>query len=186
MKGMLNKPEMLKAIAEGRKTVTRRLTGLEEINQEPNNWRFMFISQGLKGISYLFDSAEKRCYIKPRYRVGEVAYCKEAWAPCIGGTPGPLNPTLYRADDLDFYDKLQWCSPLFMPAWAARTFIQITEVSVERVQAKTRDDVEAEGCSNAINNPLFYPKVWDSINPKYPFSSNPFVWRYAFELVPKQ
>ncbi len=38
MKGILFKPEMIQAIIEGRKTVTRRLDGLKEINKGPDTW----------------------------------------------------------------------------------------------------------------------------------------------------
>jgi hypothetical protein len=78
----------------------------------------------------------------------------------------------------------KWRSPLFMPKWAARIWLEITSLRVERLQEISHDDVIAEGCSNAVNNPLFFPTLWDSINgKKYPWGSNPWVWVIGFEVI---
>ena len=99
-------------------------------------------------------------------------------------------------------------SPLFMPAWAARTFLKITDVRAERLQEITEDDALAEGieisswecCITPFKNyskrkedqhpnngfssaPSSYKSLWDSINKDYQWESNPWVFRYEFEKV---
>ncbi len=89
-------------------------------------------------------------------------------------------------------------SPLFMPKWAARDFIQITDVRHERLQKITSYDLVAEGCPIDVNRKeedkevydnelalMWYKNLWDSINPKYPWEDNPWVWRYEFKKVEK-
>ena len=92
-------------------------------------------------------------------------------------------------------------SPLFMPARAARYFIKITDIRAERLQEITEEDAYAEGCPTDIKEimdslpisiihrgvfnkptPLFwYENLWDSINPKYPWESKPWVFVYSFK-----
>ena len=147
MKGILFKPDMIKAIAEGRKTQTRRLDGLKEINKEPNAWtyhpgcsfpklgRFTFWFDNQK--PYHGETGVTVC--KPRYRIGEVVYIKEAWATYI--QDDSLKPSQipehyriwYKTDDSGELSKYRgkWRSPLFMPEWAARYFIKLLDVRPE-------------------------------------------------------
>jgi hypothetical protein len=89
---------------------------------------------------------------------------------------------------------------MFMPREAARDFVKIKDVRPERLQEITEEDclkegiIFAGGCywtsddGIAFNTPQeAYAYLWDTINPKYPFSSLPWVWRYEFEkcLSPK-
>ena len=91
-------------------------------------------------------------------------------------------------------------STLFMPEWAARHFITITDVRAERLQEITEEDAIAEGIEewegmfkeyNKPNsnpgwtrNPLLsYHTLWNSINPKYPWESNPWVFPYTFRRL---
>ncbi len=247
MKGILFKPDMIKAIVEGRKTQTRRLDGLKDINKEPDAWKpcgdngeWTFTVDGkyrqflhtpiLEGFNNLRAP-------KPRYQVGDVVYIKEAWRIGAWNEDMPAIAVDYKLDnfareewltapeDYDF-EKLwiecsdeasdagkefdgegqyhwnpgespcRWRSPLFMPEWAARYFIQITDVRPERLQEITEEDAMAEGCSLMVgvtagggmglaSAKYAYMKLWDSINPKYPWASNPWIWVYTFKKVEK-
>ena len=90
--------------------------------------------------------------------------------------PDEVKPNSYRKEG--WYKR----SPLFLPEVFARHFIVIEQVRAERVQEISRNDVEAEGCSNAVNNDVFFPTLWDTINPKYPWESNCWVFPYTFRL----
>ena len=170
MRGILFKPELIKAIAEGRKTQTRRLHGLKEINQEPDKWKYhpeMSIpAQGQ--FTFCYDNQERynrqtaTLTIKSRYQVGEVVFVKEAlsrkrsdvfmpasyityaldFTPVSAINPNEKHPEFGRPTWIWQKDKL---SPLFMPEWAARYHIQLTGVDAQRVQEITHGDAIAEG-----------------------------------------
>jgi len=206
MKGILVKPDMHKAIREGRKTQTRRLAGLKEINQEPDKWKYRSIANIPSGFFFLSDDGLERT-IHPRYQVGEVVYIKEAWAviklhdslkPSEIPAYGRL-PRWYKLDDPSPRDTQcnpwpegnmgKWRSPLFMPAWVARDFIKITDVRAERLQEITEEDAIKEGIPPFAPNGKVqsstiprkhYVSLWDSINPKYPYLSNSWNFRYEF------
>ena len=204
MKGILFKPDMIQAIIEGRKTNTRRVeAGLREINQEPDEWilysstltqfgsRFLFVNEKHEGLTDV---------CKPRYEVGETVYIKEAFMFKAGadireldvGTPrecflGKPPFYLYRLDNTeetrDYERYYKWRSPLMMPQKAARYFIMIEQVGAERVQGITIVDIRSEGIGQEwLDAKSLFIDTWDSINPKYPWESNPWVFPYTFSL----
>ena len=215
MKGILFKSEVLKAklkvLEQYGEAQTRRLDNLKEINKEPDNWRFVY--QELN--EFYFEPLDKHCIAcvrKPRYREGEVVYIKEAWALDLRGVePAGFERLLkYRSDgkqiiipkaEYAWFDEAEkkeeypyfWRSPMFLRAIFARYFIQITNVRPERLQEITYEDVIAEGIildtltrdANTSEAQAEFRVIWDSINPKYPWASNPWVWDYTFKLVPK-
>lgn len=200
MKGILFRPDMIKAIVEGRKTQTRRLDGLKEINQEPDSWELSgFNKGGLPdfGVFHFWSINNKELPVvtaKPRYRVGEVVYIKEAWA--VNPTYDDLKPSeipspafvTYLNDRHNVVLVGRNRSPLFMPEWAARHFIQITGVRSERLNQITEEDAIAEGIlpeESPFDAPpaMRYATLWDSLNPKVKWETNPFVWVYSFKKV---
>jgi hypothetical protein len=90
----------------------------------------------------------------------------------------------------------KWRPSIHMPRVAARLFLEVTDVRVERVQDITVHNVECEGL-RPINNPLIYQDketalsvcqrefkaLWDSIYAKkgYGWDANPWVWVYEFK-----
>ena len=109
--------------------------------------------------------------------------------------PDEVQPNSYR--------KPAWYrrSPLFMPEWAARYFLKILAVRAERLQEIKIKDIWAEGLGDAIPQKYCcwalgpveglkkfdeFADLWNSINPKYPFDSNPWVWVYGFEFAGTQ
>ena len=82
----------------------------------------------------------------------------------------------------------------FMPRWASRLTLRVTDVRVQRVQEISPSDAVAEGVFGdgryATAPPLPYPvatfaELWDSINGKRPgcsWASNPWVWCVSFEV----
>lgn len=201
MKGILFKPDMIKAIVTGRKTQTRRLGGLRAINQEPDKWTITTFTN------------EAHCWgiipqdftiVKSHYQVSETVYIKEAWrtlssldtlVPCE--LDRETSPIFYESERLDnaepYFDIGKKRSSLFMPAWAAHYFIKITDVRVERLQKISETDAELEGFKCwEYDNPNAYAdcpctnqfiQVWNFINkPPYDWKSSPWVWVYGFKL----
>jgi len=206
VKGILFKPDMVKAIAEGRKTATRRVMK----PQPPDGLILACYIENSKVLDFVLadehgDVVDEKCP-QPRYRVGETVYVKEAWFWNNWVETGPeldaeerMGWLLYRLDGEaeeqfpEDYIGFRWNSPLFMPEWAARYFITITGVRTERLREITLDDCIAEGIKpytfakgclseNPPDTRWQFAELWDTINPKYPWDSNPWVWVYEFRL----
>lgn len=194
MKGILFKPEMIKAIVEGRKTVTRRLLNPQPFHVIGTKDIFRWEPSKLVSIN-MRDHADLAIpYAK--YHFMEFVYIKEAWS-----TYGYPEIPFYKDEPGIKVNGIAWHSPMFLPEKFARYFICIKSVRVERLQDITGEDASAEGVIlpfrvhgdgdseyyEGIEKAYidYYAKLWDSINKKTPWASNPWVWRYEFELVKK-
>jgi len=202
MKGILFKPDMIQAIVEGRKTQTRRVANL------PAN-----VQVNKSGVYTLIWDDENECHWSsdyyPRYQVGETVYIKEAYSHYGNDlTLGVWTAqVIYKLDGLkrsipfghQFHPREKWWNtgkpinymqtPLFMPAWAARYFIAIISVEPQRLWEITPRDCAAEGIEgkNMLDCYILndFHILWDSINKKYPWKSNPWVWKYEFRMERK-
>jgi len=215
MKGILFRPESIQAIIEGRKTQTRRVNKLANkiamsyertwvhFSKRDNWWE-------LKGRSEYSDLIEA-FVLKPRYQVGETVYIKEAFEYVSLAEKDPwkdkaiADGSFRRKPDglpvamcykLDGYEiGTDWLNPLFMPEWAARYFIVITDVRAERLQEIGQTDISQEGLTLQRMKPnenwehhihvnrVNFMRLWNSINKDYPWESNPWVFRYKFEFT---
>ena len=80
-----------------------------------------------------------------------------------------------------------------MPREAARIFLRVTDVRVERLQEISQKDIYAEGMPqiamcNEATAILWYKTVWDrqyAIR-GYGWDTNPRVWVYGFERIIKE
>jgi hypothetical protein len=89
-----------------------------------------------------------------------------------------------------------------MPKWAARTWLEVTGVRAERLQEITEEGAIAEGVPPWDFDPQQpmttgelgadspyrggFAVVWDDINEKHTWKSNPWVWVYQFKLLEAQ
>lgn len=115
--------------------------------------------------------------------------------------PIPVEECRRSVESNKFWHKK---SPRFMPRWASRITLEITQVRVERVQEISGEDCYAEGikiscsaCSGECyhydqDRPKFnkrfrqdYRSLWDSINSKrgYGWDKNPWVWVIEFRRI---
>jgi hypothetical protein len=180
--------EMVKAILEGRKSQTRRVVKPQPIKPiiehlVDNTWS---CSNSKK-----FDEQVKfiRC---PYGYVGELLWVRETFC---NDCPSASEPSgvCYKANRenqpaSDFCTK--WKPSIFMPRWASRITLEITDIKVQRLWEITDDDAKAEGIG--INEPLVfsdsykdsYAWLWDKINgKKHPWILNEFVWVISFKRV---
>lgn len=196
--GYLFRPEMIRAILDDRKWVTRRLRGLEKINEWPgDNWRYDGLN--INGDHLFFDVAgcisghdPQECVVVvkcPWGNPGDVMWAKETWQYCRGC--GRVN---FKADHHDAgcicYEPLgQWRSPIYLQKADARIRRPIVSIRPERLNDMTEDDARAEGCEPVVHSDgcvdcgtrkTTFAALWDSINPDFPWKKNPWVWRSEF------
>ena len=198
---MANKPilfntEMVRAILDGRKTQTRRIAKnippethrIEQINE----YEFEAYWGGyMPDIEAFVDGSTT---IKPRYQVGDILWVRETWRVC------PSGIYCYKAiGDCDTCSStgentfnIKWRPSIFMPREAARIFLRVTNVRVERVQEITEKDAKAEGVitNDAVKVSSYvywFEMLWDDLNKKrgYGWNTNLWVWVYEFERVEK-
>jgi len=155
MKGILFKPDMIKAIIEGRKTQTRRI-----IKPQPEgeiDEMCKTTSEGWQTLGHSFqwtEHADTGNHIwKPKYLPGETVYLKEAIILHTHGTPIRYTdglPAMVNGASLN-PDDWKWrgnkLSPMFLPEIFARYFLKIISVRPERLQeiTKHQEDAIAEG-----------------------------------------
>jgi hypothetical protein len=184
---------MVRAILEGRKTMTRRV-----IKPHPTlfngragghdcGWP---IDERGRLVACPYGQPGDRLWVRETFQTLEDFAAKDA--------------TYYRADgkkitalvDGDKYDlSHKWRPSIFMPRALSRITLEITSVRVERVQDISEADAIAEGCI-ASNDDLtdgyfdiparsFFEDLWDSINAKlgYGWDANPWVWVVEFKRV---
>ncbi len=156
---------MIRAILEGRKTVTRRvIRGVNGLGDDLD-WRNMtihgldrvFFEDGWAVFEYqtgIADTGQVR-YPCPYGKPGDRLWVQETWGFTAGwpfgfqdqhvkgGGPWLTGDMAYRADNPD--GNWCWRSSTCMPRWASRITLEVTEVRVERLHEITEEDAIAEG-----------------------------------------
>lgn len=83
----------------------------------------------------------------------------------------------------------KWRPSIFMPKEAARIFLKVINVRVERLHDISESDAIAEGIiiekTPFIEPANAFASLWQSINGKKSWAQNPFVWVYEFERTEK-
>lgn len=196
IKPILFNTEMVRAIMDGRKSCTRRMVKPQP--DEKHTYPLGFVTDSTEkkevgcfgfGINEYGGSIQ---YTKPQYQPGDILYVRETW-----GHPISLNSDkqyVFRADKIAESgfknDSHIWHPSIHMPKKAARIWLNVTNVRVERLQDMTDDDAEAEGCFDYTSTALGFPDVWDSTIKKsnldsYGWDANPWVWVIEFERCEK-
>lgn len=153
IKPILFNTEMVRAILDGRKTCTRRLPRkqIEEKYLEYEEWVCAVAPPGSTWLR------EKEFYEEyPPYQLGDILYVRETW-----GHPIFLNSDkqyVFRADKIAESgfknDSHIWHPSIHMPKEAARIWLKVTDVRVERLQDITEDGAEAEGMPDSLDYPV--------------------------------
>ena len=195
MKPILFNTEMVRAILDNRKTVTRRvLKPQEKILENPMFGYTMFTPKGYISVrgDWTDTDGDKRYgenFIKLPYCPGDILYVRETFFEYKGHF-------YYKADGkheglarMGLYFK--WRPSIHMPRKAARIFLRVTDVRVERLQGITFKQALKEGCNDYSSTALGFFYVWDStLKPKdralYGWEANPWVWVIEFERVSRE
>lgn len=173
---------MVRAILEGRKTMTRRV-----VNPQPAEW--------ITKSKIELDLLANRC---PYGQPGDVLWVRETFRLPSGyddATPEEIEAQIcpsmvrYLADgDCDLSGKNR--PSIFMRRCWSRILLEVVSVRVELVREITHADAIREGCrphpaqeSQSVNGD--FERLWDSINAKrgYGWDANPWVWVVEFKRV---
>lgn len=191
MKPILFNTEMVKAILDGRKTVTRRVVKFRD-GKNPN-WTG-YVKDGLT----LYNGRNEPCNTPAPFKVNDILYVRETWCSAYDG-----EKYFYLADKVTVreqkrlldYDNVKWRPSIHMPKEAARIFLKVTGVRVERLCEITEEQAQAEGCnSGLLTGPCTargqFEYLWNSTIKKdqlqyYGWDANPYVWVIEFEVIDK-
>ena len=199
MKPILFNTQMVKAILEGRKTVTRRV-----MKPQPDGPMYRKSPFDLPGF---FVTKGGSVYIAP-YQPGDILYVRESWQffPCFDCVKSMCDTTpltyedsdsvtegcwIYKADYIESDQKrVSWHPSIHMPKKAARIFLRVKDVRVERLQDITEAGKTAEGMHAGWQHYNFY-ELWEStIKPAdratYGWEANPWVWVVQFERISRK
>jgi hypothetical protein len=191
---------MVRAILEGRKTMTRRvitrIKGKGPVTE--------FGKSNTLGYQWHFRDKHLRWHdvnsITPPYQTGDILWGRETFTRASDGE------YIYRADPVfdgctkgDF--AWPWTTPIFMPHEAARIFLEVKAVRIEQIHDISEGDARMEatngGCLNCgcpepcgCDHPEpdcrdTFIRLWDKLNAKRDFAweKNPWVWVIEFRRI---
>ena len=220
MKPILFNTEMVRAILEGRKTVTRRVVKLKYSNTHLEMFTNKYGTRLVEKQNEVPDATTIKnpdgttthtllaCIEKePPYRPGDILYVRETFKiDFLSNIPGS-GKIHYKADDTysDFtfaperYEMMRraqlkpgWRPNENMPREAARIFLRVMDVRVEKLRHISDTACMAEGitCAWNVDLPDAFAEMWDStIKPEdrtlYGWDANPWVWVIEFERTEK-
>lgn len=229
IKPILMNTEMVRAILDGRKTCTRRV--IKPQWEECPTCKYVHNE-------YIYDKMAENVYcarcgypMEPErrspYQPGDILYVRETWQYLyeLDGNEQVIEGTgkyYYAATDtipFDTYvdengvkhDHAPWRPSIHMPKEAARIWLKVTDVRVERLQSITvegaiREGAEGEkchhtnagafGCTDCMNTGWIEPtqvefmQIWDSTIKKsdldrYGWDANPYVFVIEFVKIDK-
>lgn len=207
VKPILFNTEMAQAILGGRKTVTRRALK-HPFEVHPNG----YITKPRGN--------ERLCPYEPPYQPGDILYVRETWNLNNLREEGNtfelgfiykafkdswkdsfrwvrVSETIYDkyADSMSESNFDSWRPSIHMPKEAARIWLKVTDVRVERLQDISKEQAGKEGVSYATDNSGLmriaqFIKLWNSTLKgsnleKYGWNANPWVWVIEFERCEK-
>lgn len=205
IKPILFNTEMVRAILDGRKSCTRRIVKPQW--EECPNCKYVHNE-------YIYDNLAENVYCascgyplvperRAPYQPGDTMYVRETWMDYAGLTMYKADCDKYRLESLNIAG-FGWHPSIHMPKEAARIWLKVTDVRIERLHNITEDGAKAEG---AIDNRGFihspeneydrihtarehFIKIWNSTIKKsdldrYGWDANPYVWVISFERCEK-
>lgn len=98
----------------------------------------------------------------------------------------------YRATDSTGMPDGAWRPSMHMTKELARIWLKVTEVRVQRLHDFTEEQAQREGvplknspAADFTNHLRGVPEYWNrKAKPRFAWSTNPWVWMFAFEVVP--
>ena len=208
IKPILFNTEMVRAILDGRKTCTRRVIKPQPQSRlcytyagshkgcigkwtYPNRGAHEFLGEEYKLLENIKDEELSKRW-NPPYHKDDILYVRETWKKAPNG--------YYYYEDWqrnDIADVTKWKPSIHMPKEAARIWLKVTDVRVERLQEITSEQICREGVEveyphvlNGEEKRYAFSRLWDSTIKKsdldrYGWNANPWVWVIKFERCEK-
>ena len=179
VKPILFNTEMVRAILDGRKTCTRRICkdanehtvpDMDFYNADRRTYAVHNFAD--KEHTEQLSTAERTCPICP----GDILYVRETWCDdrqfTHDSTPGQY---FYKASE---NEKFKWKPSIHMPKEAARIWLKVTDVRVERLQDITPKDAKNEGVGNLFYEDIGYSEknYGTEVDPEYGIAKEQFAW----------
>lgn len=200
--------EMVRAILDGRKDATRRI--VKGFIPDDAVWGYTaFTPKGYISCRGTFADGYGEKFFKLPCEPGDILYVRETWMDYAGLTMYKADCDIYRLDSLNFAG-FGWKPSIHMPKEAARIWLKVTDVKVERLQDITPKGAESEGVGNLFYDDIGYGEknygtevdteygitkeqfawLWESTIKKsdldrYGWDANPWVWVIEFERCEK-
>lgn len=160
VKPILFNTDMVKAILDGRKTVTRRVIKFKH----PEAVGVSRLEDGSTGIRIGWAEVDENgaalVDLKTPYNTGDFLYVRETWAKLPGASSKGGYAYKYKASqEGEYWSKVngfKWKPSIHMPKEAARIWLRVTNIRVDRLGYTTSEDWEKEGI------PKLYPpkEMW--------------------------
>lgn len=205
MKPILFNTEMVRATLRLIKRCTRRPIKYRGADGKKHPVPTTVEYRGIIGKWHVFEGKDTMYHIKTPYKPGDILYVRETWYyeshmhELTTGEPDLPSGLyshryIYKADSPDYpVGDEGWRPSIHMPKEAARVFLRVTNVRVERL--RDIECISAEGVTlipaDDRRDPRYYfAKLWDSTIkkteiPLYGWDANPWVWVIEFERCEK-
>lgn len=215
IKPILFNTEMVRAILDGRKTCTRRLVKPQPKSKlcytfagsdsdtwgYPNRTAHEIWGEEFKLPNDITEEELSKRW-NPPYHTDDILYVRETWCGL------PVNEAGHMRGHTIYYYKADgelrpkgwrgtWHPSIHMPKEAARIWLKVTDVRVERLQEITSEQISREGVEveyphvlNGEEKRYAFSTLWNSTIKKsdidrYGWDANPYVWVISFERCEK-
>lgn len=169
---------MVKALLEGRKTQTRR-----PLKPQPENCK---VQQEIGDIRCPFGGVGDRLWVRETYKAVPVTAingdAQRTISPFVQN-----NAAIYRCGHSRASDGIPWMPSIFMPRWASRIQLVITEITIQRLQNITELQAKAEGATPLCGSETYkdaFRRLWEGLHKPYglaDWDANPWVWAIEFK-----
>lgn len=192
--------EMVKAILEGRKTMTRRIIkpqpdddGLHDHTRFP-----MSLDSTLQGWNGSTEEGESRQFNCRYGYPSDVLWVRESFAHYQTDTGFEIPGTYRFKTDRDITDDVKFKPSIHLPKAAARIWLEVTKLKVERLHDISNEDAIAEGVNHGdqpsktiggikttmvLDAKSEYFSLWSTINGEESLTENPWVWVVEFKVL---
>jgi len=195
IKPILFNTEMVRAILDGRKDATRRI--VKGFIPDDAVWGYTaFTPKGYISCRGTFADGYGEKFFKLPCEPGDILYVRETWMDYAGLTMYKADCDIYRLDSLNLAG-FGWHPSIHMPKEAARIWLKVTDVRVERLQEITSEQISREGVEveyphvlNGEEKRYAFSTLWNSTIKKsdidrYGWNASPWVWVIEFERCEK-